>query len=138
MRAQPAANRHRAARSCTGTWASSAAMATPQSRRPAGSVAAAAASSRPGPSSADSLTPACRHQARHSSQAATAQSQTKGASTSAPRDQPTDAPDALGAVHVPSSHGRRPIPPTPRAVVAGTDRPTANLAAYARPGPLSR
>jgi hypothetical protein len=47
-RAQLAANRHRAARSRSGTWASSAAMAAPQSRRSAGSVAVAAASSRAG------------------------------------------------------------------------------------------
>ena len=75
-RAQPAANRHRTARSCTGTWASSAAMAAPQSRRSAGSVAVVAASSRAGPSSADSRPPACRHQARHSSQAASGQGPT--------------------------------------------------------------
>jgi len=67
-RAQPAANRHRAA--LLWTWASSVVMAAPQSRRPAGSVAAAAASSHPGPSRADNSVPACRHQARHSSQAA--------------------------------------------------------------------
>ena len=108
VRAQPAANRHRAERACTGTWASSAAMAAPQSRRSAGSVATAAASSRPGPSRDDSLTPACRHQARHSSQPATAQSQRKGASTTAPTTaiSPAEAPDAPGAVHVPSSRGR--------------------------------
>jgi hypothetical protein len=70
VRAQPAANRHRAARPCAGTWVSSAAMAVPQSRRSAGRVAVAACSSRPGPSSAASRSPACRHQARHSSQAA--------------------------------------------------------------------
>jgi hypothetical protein len=70
-RAQPAANRHRAARSWT--WANSAAMATPQSPRSAGSVAAAPASSHAGPSIPDSLAPACRHQARHSSQAASIQ-----------------------------------------------------------------
>jgi hypothetical protein len=45
-------------------------MAVPQSRRSAGRVAVAAASSRPGPSSADTRVPARRHQARHSSQAA--------------------------------------------------------------------
>jgi hypothetical protein len=45
-------------------------MAAPQSRRSAGSVAVAAASSHAGPSSVDSLAPACRHQARHSSRAA--------------------------------------------------------------------
>ena len=70
-RAQPAANRHRDAGPCT--WASSAVMAAPQSRRSAGRVAAAAASSHPGPSSVDSLAPASRHQARHSSRAATIQ-----------------------------------------------------------------
>jgi hypothetical protein len=68
-RAQPAANRHRAGRPWT--WASSAAMAAPQSRRSAGSVATAAVSSHPGPSRVDSLAPARRHQARHSSRAAT-------------------------------------------------------------------
>jgi hypothetical protein len=68
VRAQPAANRHRAGRSWT--WVSSAAMAGPQWRRSTGRVAAAAASSHPGPSRADSRSPACRHQARHSSQAA--------------------------------------------------------------------
>jgi len=67
-RAQPVANRHRAERPWT--WASSAAMAAPHWRRSAGSVVAAAASSHPGPSVADSVAPACRHQARHSSQAA--------------------------------------------------------------------
>ena len=45
-------------------------MAAPHWRRSAGSVVAAAASSHPGPSIADSVAPACRHQARHSSQAA--------------------------------------------------------------------
>jgi hypothetical protein len=70
-RAQPAANRHRAGP--PRTWASSAVMACPQSRRSAGRVAAAAASSHPGPSSADSSAPARRHQARHSSRAATIQ-----------------------------------------------------------------
>ena len=135
-RAQPAANRHRAARSCTGTWASSAAMAAPQSRRSASSVALAAASSRAGPSSADSLAPACRHQARHSSQAATAQSRIAAAATSATL--PAEKPDALVAVHVPSSRGRRPTPPTTRAVLAAAGGPAASLAACARPGPLSQ
>jgi hypothetical protein len=59
-RAQPAANRHRAPWSWT--WVSSAVMAAPQSRRSAGSVAVAAASSRAGPSSPETLAPACRHQ----------------------------------------------------------------------------
>ena len=71
MRAQPTANRHRAGRSRT--WASSAAMAAPQSRRSSGSIAAAAASSHPGPSRVDSLAPARRHQARHNSPAAITQ-----------------------------------------------------------------
>jgi hypothetical protein len=66
--AQPAANRHRAVP--PSTWASSAAMAAPHWRRSAGSTALAAASSHAGPSIPDSLEPACRHQARHSSQAA--------------------------------------------------------------------
>ena len=68
VRTQPAANRHRAPRPWT--WVSSAAMAAPQSRRSFGSVAAAAPSSRAGPSIPDSSAPAWRHQARHSSQAA--------------------------------------------------------------------
>ena len=68
VRAQPAANRHRPAPS--GTWASSAVMASPQSRRSPGRVATAAASSQPGPSRVDIRALAWRHQARHSSQAA--------------------------------------------------------------------
>ena len=70
-RAQPAANRHRDGLSCT--RASSAVMARPQSRWSVGSVAAAAASSHPGPSREESRAPARRHQARHSSQAASIQ-----------------------------------------------------------------
>jgi hypothetical protein len=70
-RAQPTANRQRDAGPCT--WASSAVLAAPQSRRSAGRAAAAAASSNTGPSSVDSLAPASRHQARHSSRAATIQ-----------------------------------------------------------------
>ena len=45
-------------------------MAAPHSRRSAGSVTDAAASSNRGPSIPDSSAPARRHQARHSSQAA--------------------------------------------------------------------
>jgi hypothetical protein len=60
VRVQPAANRHRDARSWI--WASSAVMAAPQSRRSAGRVAVATASSRAGPSSPETLAPACRHQ----------------------------------------------------------------------------
>lgn len=48
-------------------------MAAPHSRRQPGSVAAAAASSQAGPSILDSSAPARRHQARHSSRAATIQ-----------------------------------------------------------------
>jgi hypothetical protein len=55
-------------------------MAGPQWRRSAGRVAVAAASSSPGPSSADSRVPARRHQARHSSRAATTKGVPKTAS----------------------------------------------------------
>jgi hypothetical protein len=68
VRAQPAANRHRAWRS--GSWAGSAVMAAPQSARSAGSVATAVASSRAGASMVARRAPVRAHQARHGIRAA--------------------------------------------------------------------
>lgn len=92
VRAQPTANRHRAGWSCT--WASSAAMAAPQSRRSAGRIAAA--------------------------------------------HQPPEASQTPGAVHVPSTRGRRPAPPAVRAALAGAEGAAASSSASTRPGPVSR
>jgi hypothetical protein len=54
------------------------------------------------------------------------------------RHPPAEASQAPGAVHVPSSRGRRPLPPAARAALAGAEGAAASSSASTRPGPVSR
>ncbi len=161
-RAQPSAKRHRPGR--VGTWASSAVIAAPQSRRSSGSVAIAAASSRAGESGVVVEAGASASHADHSSQAvrnhgcgehhrrhdelgpldvgpvlgqAAAREDEAGLEERGHHDgRPVEdgRADECPRVHVPSQDSRG---RRPRSAPAGPTSAASSVAS-ARPGPVSR